>query len=179
MLESSDAAVVLVGLDLRLIEVSPRAKALLDAGEGLSVHLGRLVPADTKLSAELRRAVNQTIHRSGAGEAAFICERPSRGSPWRLVVLPIVVSGITACLITIADGQPRSERLRMWLTQHYGATRAEVGVAEALLEGRSPDEIAALRGVSITTVRSQVRHLLEKTGAGRITKVVILLARLG
>ena len=178
LLEGADAKVLLVGADLRLIEVSPGARALLDSADGLAVRGGRLVVADATLAAELRRAVDRTVHRTGAVQATFVCERPSGGCPWRLSALPAVVDGTTYCLITLSGGQPRPDRLRLWLTLHYGATDAEARVAEALMEGGSPEKIAALRGVSVNTVRTQVRQLLEKTGTRRVTELLLLMARI-
>jgi DNA-binding CsgD family transcriptional regulator len=54
----------------------------------------------------------------------------------------------------------------------FDLTPAEAGVAAALAEGRSPFEIAASRRISITTVRSQLRALLGKTGTRRQTDLV-------
>jgi DNA-binding CsgD family transcriptional regulator len=51
------------------------------------------------------------------------------------------------------------------LQQLFALTAAEAGVALALAAGRSAEEIAAERSVSLPTVRTQIRQILEKTGA--------------
>jgi len=59
----------------------------------------------------------------------------------------------------------------------FGLTDAEVSVAAALAEGQRPEQIALQRGVSVHTVRSQIKVLLSKTGAaGQIELVRLLLA---
>jgi DNA-binding CsgD family transcriptional regulator len=49
-------------------------------------------------------------------------------------------------------------------------------VARGLAVGDTLEEIAAAGGVAITTVRSQMRQVLEKTGCTRQAEVVSLLA---
>ena len=57
-------------------------------------------------------------------------------------------------------------------------TQAEASVAAELANGLSPQQIAALRNVSINTVRSQVRALLAHTGAKRISEFVSIVSGL-
>jgi DNA-binding CsgD family transcriptional regulator len=45
----------------------------------------------------------------------------------------------------------------------YALTGGELRVLLALLEGKSPDAIAAQFGISITTVRTHLTRLFEKT----------------
>ncbi|MBW6397413.1 hypothetical protein KPL78_06095 [Roseomonas sp. HJA6] len=53
----------------------------------------------------------------------------------------------------------------------YGLTAAEVGVARGLLGGRAPEAVARERGVSLATIRTQIRHILEKTGAAGLREL--------
>lgn len=57
----------------------------------------------------------------------------------------------------------------------YRFTPAELQLASALISGRSASEYAAFRGVSVNTVRCQIRSLLEKTGLNRQTDLIRLL----
>jgi DNA-binding CsgD family transcriptional regulator len=74
-----------------------------------------------------------------------------------------------------ADGPVLAEPA---LQQLFGLTMAEAGVALALAAGRSAEEIAGARGVGLPTVRTQIRQILEKTGAGHLRDLVRLLAGL-
>lgn len=57
----------------------------------------------------------------------------------------------------------------------FDLTASEARVARALARGSSLEEIAADGGVAITTVRTQLRKVLEKTGCARQAEVVALL----
>lgn len=59
----------------------------------------------------------------------------------------------------------------------FGFTEAEAAVATSLCGGRTPEAIADERGVSMATVRTQVRHILEKAGVRSLRELEgILLA---
>jgi DNA-binding CsgD family transcriptional regulator len=62
------------------------------------------------------------------------------------------------------------------LAEAWGLTGAEAAVALDLLSGLSPAEQAARRGVTLNTVRSQVRSLKEKMGISRSADLVAHLA---
>jgi DNA-binding CsgD family transcriptional regulator len=57
----------------------------------------------------------------------------------------------------------------------FDLTPAEARVARSLTSGHSAEQIAADSGVSINTVRTQLRGVLEKTGCTRQAEVVSLL----
>jgi len=58
----------------------------------------------------------------------------------------------------------------------FDLTAAEARVARGLALGSSLDEIAVAGDVAITTVRSQLAKVLEKTGCARQAEVVALMA---
>lgn len=60
----------------------------------------------------------------------------------------------------------------------YSLTPAETEVANGLLMGYSPDEIACLRRISTSTVRQQIKSMLNKTGTARQSEMVRLLMTL-
>ena len=57
----------------------------------------------------------------------------------------------------------------------YGLTAAEIAVAHTLLGGRSPEAVAGERSVSIPTIRTQVRQILQKTGARSLRELEAIL----
>ncbi len=64
------------------------------------------------------------------------------------------------------------------LREHYGLTSAETEVANGLLTGFALKEIAALRKVTVGTVRDQIKSILAKTGTGKQAELVTLLMKL-
>lgn len=65
-----------------------------------------------------------------------------------------------------------------WLAQLFGLTPAESSVANWLVTGRPIEEYAHERGVSVATVRSQIKSVLAKSGMSRQVQLVAALARL-
>ena len=57
----------------------------------------------------------------------------------------------------------------------FDLTAAEARVARQLTKGQTVEEIAAEGGVSLNTVRTQVRGVLEKTGSRRQVEAIALL----
>lgn len=60
----------------------------------------------------------------------------------------------------------------------FGLTPAEARLADALAHGASPQVYADTAGLSIATVRTQIRALLAKTEAANLRALVVLLAGL-
>jgi DNA-binding CsgD family transcriptional regulator len=177
LLESGDEGLLLVGPRLRVIEATARAKAALD-GRGASFRDTTLRFADPHLETRIRQAVEDTLHRRPTAQVTFSCENPADGSVVRLLVLPIASDGRSGCIIRVRAEDAAASHARLWLVRHFGLTDAEARVAEALAAGHAPDEISAQRAVSLNTVRSQVRQVLQKTGCETVTKLVVLIRRL-
>ena len=60
----------------------------------------------------------------------------------------------------------------------FDLTAAEASVARELGAGVSVEKIAEEGGVSINTVRTQIRKIIEKTGCNRLPEVVSLISNL-
>jgi len=59
----------------------------------------------------------------------------------------------------------------------YDLSPAELRVASALLTGKSPEEYAQQAGVTLNTVRSQLKNLFRKTGTRRQSELGAALSR--
>jgi DNA-binding NarL/FixJ family response regulator len=95
--------------------------------------------------------------------AALVAPLPRRLSPKSAGCAGRVAGQALVLLrdLTARPAAPRAELLR----DLFGLTRAEAEVARALAGGTSKSAVAAERGSRVTTVRTQVRSILEKTGA--------------
>ena len=71
------------------------------------------------------------------------------------------------CKLTYQVGARRSV-----LRELFGRTPAEADVGVLLCNGKTAEQIADRRGVAITTVRRQLRGLMEKTGTKRQSDLV-------
>lgn len=82
----------------------------------------------------------------------------------------------TMAAVTVTLTRSRREVSINALRQRFGLTVAEASVAMALVAGKSVTAYAEEKGISIATVRSQVRAIFEKTGVSRMSGLVRLLS---
>lgn len=61
------------------------------------------------------------------------------------------------------------------VAEMFGLSPAESKVAAILAMGRGPDEIAVAGGISVATVRAQIKAIFAKTGVSRQSELVALL----
>ena len=70
------------------------------------------------------------------------------------------------------------DEISLGLGAQFGLTRSEAEVAVALSAGQIITEIAALRAVSVHTVRNQVKSALSKTNSRRQAELTRLIETL-
>lgn len=86
-----------------------------------------------------------------------------------------IFSGSYALLVLTPVAAPSAPPVEL-MRSLFDLTPSEARVARALASGETLEEIAASGSVAISTVRSQLRQVLEKTGCTRQAEVVSLLA---
>jgi DNA-binding CsgD family transcriptional regulator len=100
------------------------------------------------------------------------------------VVVPLGATGPSApaseatILLAMNELFPAGAIPNVWLSQLFGLTPTESSVTNWLVTGRPIEEYAQDRGVSLATVRSQIKTVLAKTGMSRQVQLVAALARL-
>ena len=98
------------------------------------------------------------------------------------VLDPALLGGIgaipSASLVVLIRAQATSPAGPGHYQRAFGLTPAEARLADALAHGASPQDHADTAGLSITTVRTQIRALLAKTGAANLRALVVLLTSL-
>ncbi len=154
------------------------AETLLQAGNGLRRTGGRLrcgTSAETsRLSAAVGRAVTE-----GKGDA-FSLRRGGEhdGLPCTVLPLPSSAGGSAAALVIIADVEAREPDQSWKWAAVFGLTPAEAELVERLREGLSLQEIADARRVSLSTVKTQLQRVFEKTEVSRQSALVAKLGRI-
>lgn len=152
-----------------VLGMTASAEAAARAGRVITVSKGRLVAVNRReahvLSAALRSAGGMTLRDpinpialhdrdGGAAVLATVTAAPAHSSP------------IAAQLIVVTLRDPaalNAERLMSALRVQFGLTPGEARVGADLASGRTTAAIADSLGVSVNTVRSQVRACLAKS----------------
>ena len=81
------------------------------------------------------------------------------------------------CILALRDPDRSPSDVHDWLTQLYGLSQAEAIVVGRLASGAALQEIASDRGVSVVTVRNQLKSALAKIGVSRQAELVSLVLR--
>jgi DNA-binding CsgD family transcriptional regulator len=175
-LNNQDLAVLIVDRDGEMRFANTSAEAILRRGDGLTMVRGRLTAtsAEMALSGLLAGAVER--HHGGA----MAVSRPFGHQPYHVLVAPLapqsaLVGAWQRPLVLISDPERRTPLSADLLAQLFRFTAAESRLAMALLAGAEPAEYATANGVSLATVRTQLRALLAKTGTRRQAELVRLL----
>lgn len=180
MVVRGDARVVVCNEAMRAAEARGFGPRCIRTGHG-EVTLGTRLGADQPALLHMVAAV-------AAGEKAggAVVLTPAAGRPTVAMVLPMPPRFAAACpphprghALLIArqpgvGGLPRLTALR----DLFGLTVAEAGVLDALAGGIAVDTVAAERGVSVATIRTQIRAILDKTQCSNLRALEHLLGSL-
>lgn len=177
-LDSLSTAVLLLEADGRIAAANAAAERLLQNESALHCHQQRLLPHDIATSSRLLQLLNAaTAIRPRGGTLALpgcslrLSVLPlSPESPWRASLAEPVA------LVLIDDPCAAATPDASWLQMLYGLTPAEARLAGVLAHDHSPVECAELLGVSLATIRTQLRALFGKTGTRRQAELARLLA---
>ena len=129
------------------------------------------------------RLLRQAIDDRRCGILALRC--PGGGKPWQMIFCPVepesshdTVHREESCLIIVANPNARASLTLENLQSLFGLTTATARVALGLAEGKSLHEIAIENGVSINTVRSQIKQVMDRTGSHRQAELVSVVSAL-
>jgi DNA-binding NarL/FixJ family response regulator len=95
------------------------------------------------------------------GVAAYL-EKPFSQTDLRRCIMPLVAGPVSTAGETIDDDS--MERALLALHRRYSLTSAQREVLRCAARGLCRGEIARARAVSRNTVKTQIRHILAKTG---------------
>jgi DNA-binding CsgD family transcriptional regulator len=162
-------ALVLADKSGRIVFANRPAQVLCAAGDGLRLNDGRLQVTAARLQARLDKLLTQDEARG----AALQIPRPSGKPAYWLIQVDVPQTEESppdarrpSKALLIHDPAARDANLHDFAVLH-GLTPAEARLLEALLLHSTLPESAQHLGVSINTVRSQLRSILDKCGACR------------
>ncbi|WP_323041289.1 helix-turn-helix transcriptional regulator [Gemmobacter sp.] len=109
------------------------------------------------------------------GLAASIISVSHGDGPSRMAaVAPLGRGDRGLALVLFESRRTNHSALRDHFFRAYALTRAESLTAQEVLNGRSPNEMAEVMGLSVATVRSYLKQVLAKTGTHRQSELISL-----
>jgi DNA-binding CsgD family transcriptional regulator/PAS domain-containing protein len=183
LLDMSSTAAWLLDESGRIVFLNESARRLVGERDGVRLADEQLAPTDVLRRAEFRglllaaAALNQE-HPGGA----LTLERPNGKRALQVLVTPFRPADAdrshVRVLVLATDPETKVNFPDAILRSLYDLTPAETELANGLITGFTLDELALLRKVSVSTVRSQMKTLLAKTNTRRQSELVGLLSSL-
>jgi DNA-binding CsgD family transcriptional regulator len=141
-----------------------------------------VVLKDPRAQAQFQQAV-ATIGEADAAPVRSFALRPGEVQPSVAHVIPIcgvaqdIFVRCAGVLVMTPVNLPPAPTIEL-IQSLFDLTPAEARIARALATGQTVGEIASAGSVSLSTVRSQVRGVLEKTACHRQAEMIALLSGL-
>ena len=182
VLDRLPTGVLLIDAKGRPVVVNRAAQSIIALKDGFSVRDERCVLDDCRENAVLHKLIAKAVESARRGERVngdvITVTRPSRARSYALMVGPLLEPSPGSTLreavgvIFIADPEAGTVTTTEVLEALYSLTHAEAELVRLLSEGRGLDEVAALRGVTMNTVRSQLKQAFSKTDTKRQGELV-------
>jgi DNA-binding CsgD family transcriptional regulator len=188
-LDALDQGVMLLDGQGEVLFSNARAQSFLRVGNCLTLKGGLLRAASVAGQVLLGGALGRVM-QSGLPESLrvfAVSAQPEVPAPHCLTItrlprdeqLPAhALHARAEVLVLVSVPQAQRAVTARQLMQLFSLTQAEARLAHALARGWSVDEYARVQGLGLPTVRTQVRSVLDKTGAARQQDLVRMLALL-
>jgi len=182
VIEEIGRGAIVVGGSGTVRSANSVAEAILRGPGGLNAVDGQLsctVPSETNLLLRLIGKCAQGGIEGTGGRMSIT--RPEGQRPLSVLCMPIPrsphwpVSHRAAAIVFVTDPDLLARRQGETLQGRYGLTPAEAALAWEIVRSGGRAEAAGNRNVSVTTVRSQLSSIFDKTGVRRQTELVRLM----
>lgn len=176
-MDEIDYGVMIVSATGKLLFANHAARTELHTDQVLGIAEGRLLAQGQgnaqALAAGLRCAADKSLRRS------MTMEHDGNRIAVAIVPLPAQAADDEPKALLMLGKRQVCERLSMqWFASGYGLTPTEASVLTALAAGGTPTQIAADHGVALSTVRTQIASIRDKTSCGGIRELLLKLAQL-
>jgi len=169
-----------------IVHINSAAERILRSNDGLRIRNGRIEAEAPRVDAQLQRNIHRalTLNGSDVWGGSLLCARPSGRGPYIVHVMPIDQTTFAsphsgrAGIIIIVDPEHESHSPAALLRHLYGLTRTEATIALLVTRGQGLKPIADELSLSVTTVKTHLQHVFDKTGARRQAELVRLLLTL-
>ncbi|MEP6719918.1 MAG: helix-turn-helix transcriptional regulator [Variovorax sp.] len=177
VLDEIDHGLVLVDLTGRILHSNHPARRELAAARALRNADGMLCAGQPAWQARIRQAL-----RDAERGCRSIVELEHASDPLSLAFIPLEPRDTGAEIDTVLIMCSRAAGCEMLTMQMFARakqlTRAEQNVLAQLCAGHGAEEIAGLQGICLSTVRTHIKNVRQKTGSSSIREVVHRVTRM-
>ena len=172
-------AVVVVSRDRHVRFANRSAERAFETGSALTVKGERLVAHGAGKTEELERMVVAAVERRHPAGATLHCRK--HGRQIEVMVMPMSVAATVpwtaapAALVMFRNPDERPEGLEALLEQLYRLTPTEARVTRAIVRGQGLKQSAESLGIRLSTARTHLYRVFEKTGTRRQAELVRLI----
>jgi DNA-binding CsgD family transcriptional regulator/PAS domain-containing protein len=172
VLEAMPTAAAVIKGRGQLLDANRAFHALLRRGDGLLEVDGRVMARKVSEQTILNERITKFIQDpSNPSSVVMRISRADRDEPYFVCISqlvkgsrPVWSEDTRIAVMTVADPRHEPTIDPQMLAEFFQITLAEAQIAADLGTGRSVQEIASQRGVTVNTVYSQVKSILGKTG---------------
>lgn len=174
--------VLIVAADGEVLFANQTAELLLAAADGIRTEKSKVRASAVADTALLRRLITTAAERSDAAGGVMTVERPVPRRPLSVLVAPLTIetswfiAGQPAAIMFVADPESSPSSAQHQLRNLYRLTPAEAAVAMAISRGAGLQAVADELQVSLTTARTHLQHVFEKTETRRQAELVRLIS---
>jgi DNA-binding CsgD family transcriptional regulator len=184
LLEAMDRlpfGVLMLSNDLTVVEASASARATLATGDCVYAQGGRLGFRRTTDAQAFARTLAAEPTDPAGSEGVVVVRRLTQPGDVTLLTMPLEAAPDewtrprARYLVLVFDSVRTPPPSQVLLQRTYGLTASEARLAASLAIGLSLTEIAEQRGLSVQTLRSQLKSVFGKTGIHAQTQLVRLI----
>jgi DNA-binding CsgD family transcriptional regulator len=176
VLDEIDHGLMLVDLTGRVLHANHPARCELASAQALCEQGGMLAGSDDGRQRQIRQALKDAAH-----DGRSIVELEHHDNPLSLAFIPMASlpgGRIDTVLIMCSKRQNCASLTMQMFARANRLTRAEQNVLRQLCDGHRAEEIAGLQGIRVSTVRTHIKSVREKTGSSSVREIVHRLARM-
>ena len=166
----------------RVIQANRFAQEIFAAQDGFGVNNGVLTAARHDNSMAIRAAVAKVVADRGEGGKTVLVARDHGHRSYVVLIAPVSPAASSLfsqsrrlALLLISDPERRPKSLDRYLIEAFCLSQKEAELAAAVFEGKRFGEIAQERGVSLNTIKTQMKAIFVKTDTTRQSDLVRLL----
>ena len=174
-LDAFNLPILIVDNKGRILRLNEEADLLFkDKQNQLINKAGCLTTSDFLTKSKLKNLIKGATGSAAAGGGMVLNDTKT----WQVFVSPLSKENTLALVFIIRPEKAEAILALNLLSKLYNFTSSESKIAAALLSGKSPEEYAQQSGLTISTVRTHIKNLFNKTNTHRQSEFVVLMSQL-